>query len=64
MHGNINNLKTDCMLNKDFILLYFPGFKKTITFINAFLKMLVVRMTLLKLWRGSENTWIIEVCIR
>lgn len=38
MHGNINNLKTDCMLNKGFILLYFPGFKKTIIFINAFFK--------------------------
>lgn len=44
MHGNLNNFKTYYMFNKGFIL-YFLGFNKTITFINAFLKMLVVCMS-------------------
>lgn len=63
MHGNLNNLKTYCMLNQGFIL-YFPGFKKTITFINPFFNVGSMHGLLLKLWRDSESTWIIEFCIR
>lgn len=42
---NVNNFKTYCMLNKGFILLYFPGFKETITFINAFFSLGSIAVT-------------------
>lgn len=39
-------------------ILYFLDFKNTVTLKNAFKNVGNIHELLLKLWRGSENTWI------
>lgn len=53
------------MLNKGFILLYFPGFKKTVTFLYIYMYVCIcmyiyvnagsIHESLLKPWRDSES---------
>lgn len=52
------------MLKKGFVVLYFPDFRKTVILINVFFNVGSMHELLLILWRDSENTWIIEFCIR